>query len=91
MACMIRSVIYERSGLRFDGPTRLTRLEPPAALQSPVVPSTYQLSRIQELLLVMSGLPAASWNAFAHRSRRSTIAVDPPRRLVASGDTCANG
>ena len=40
MACMIRSVIYERSGLRFDGPTRLTRLEPPAALQPPAIPSS---------------------------------------------------
>ena len=88
---MIMSVIYERRGLRLDradtpdatGATRRST----AACHSITVP----LTRNGELLLVTCRLPAASWSALAHRSRCSIIAVDPPRRLVASGDTCANG
>jgi len=73
------------------GPARLTQLEPSAALQPLAIPSPFQLTCSHELLLVTCRLPAASWNAVAHRSRRSMIAADRPRRVVASGDACANG
>ena len=72
------------------GPACLTQLEPSAALQPLAIPPPYRPTRSHELLLVAYRLPVASCNADVHRSGRSTIAVDRPRRVAASGDACAS-